>query len=120
MKPLLFLALLATAALAFADEFPAKVAKALAPAAKELPDSVVVIGAVRSPQTIRYHADIKLSEALGAAGGVSEFGPSPIYVIRNGATKHKTITKRIHKDPKTEDITLLPWDIVCVDSPKFR
>jgi protein involved in polysaccharide export with SLBB domain len=85
-------------------------------AAKDLASHVVVIGEIRSHRPILYVADLTISRVLALSGGLTEFGSVRIYVIRNGAVKHTTSSDRMSKDPKTEDLALLPWDIVCVGS----
>lgn len=74
---------------------------------------VSVGGAVRAPGRIPYTADLTLSTAINAAGGLNEFGsPKRISLIRGGQRASYDLRK-IAKDPST-DPTLLPGDQVEV------
>ena len=73
---------------------------------------IYVTGEVHWPQALDYDKDYTLFSAIGSAGGYSEFGRLPVYLIRYGAaTRHdlKLISLGKEKDPP-----LLPWDVVHV------
>jgi protein involved in polysaccharide export with SLBB domain len=114
MNRIAFLGLLFASALAFWQATPTVPSKGN----EKVPDGVVLIGWVRTPQVIRHSAELTVRSAIAAAGGTSDFSDW-IYVIRNGVVKIKTSGRRMEKDPR-EDIVLLPWDIVCAGSIPVR
>jgi hypothetical protein len=77
-------------------------------------DKVFILGEIRLPQMLDCPADLKLGAALGQAGGVSDFGATSVFVIRDGSVSFKTDTRRILKFPLTDDPALQPKDVVYV------
>jgi protein involved in polysaccharide export with SLBB domain len=86
----------------------------LAPATKAgPPESIILIGEIRSPGIIAYSKDLTLVTTILNAGGFADWGSIPIYLIRNGAVISHPNIRRILEDAKT-DIPLKPWDIISV------
>lgn len=73
---------------------------------------IYVTGEVRVPQALDYNKDFTLGSAIGSAGGCSDFGRLPVYLIRYGAATRHDLT--LISRGKEKDPPLLPWDVVHV------
>ena len=80
--------------------------------AEPRPHVVVVGNAIRVQGTIPFKPNMTVAEAIGDAGGISEFAAARAYLIRN-AKSTRIDLRAIIVDPK-KDVPLEPWDIIYV------
>ena len=76
------------------------------------PDTIFVLGEVRTPQNLPYTPELTLSAAIGNSGGLSDFGDTPIYLIRDGSVILKTTARRVFRNLPPDDSPLKPKDTV--------
>ena len=70
---------------------------------------VVVVGTYH-PGPIPYTRGMTVMDAILSTGGYSEFGHTPLYLIRNSKST-KLDLREIVRTPK-KDLPLKPWDII--------
>jgi protein involved in polysaccharide export with SLBB domain len=83
---------------------------------KPAQETVFVLGGVRQPTIVPYTPELTLGASIATAGGYSEFGQTPIFLIRDGAIFLKTTGKRMDTNPRSDDIPLKPKDVVYLGS----
>jgi protein involved in polysaccharide export with SLBB domain len=84
------------------------------PGPNPLPQVVVIGDGVRVQGAIPYAADLTVMSVIMLSGGITEFGGSRVYLIRE-AKSTKLDLREIEKNPK-KDVLLKPWDIVYIRS----
>ncbi|MEP6671891.1 MAG: SLBB domain-containing protein [Chthoniobacter sp.] len=85
------------------------------PHAVALATFVYVLGEVREPQLVAYTPKLTLAAAIGMTGGMSDFGATRIYLIREGVLILKTDTRHVLADhPAADDPLLKARDVVYV------
>ena len=77
---------------------------------------VFILGEIRAPQILAYTPDLTLHGAISAAGGISDFAATDIYIIRGGAIFLKTTTRDLRRKTPAGDPKLKPKDIVYLGS----
>ena len=82
------------------------------------PQTIYVVGAVRSPARLEFNRSVRLTEALCCVGGLLPENNNKIRIYRGGlGTKDSTVIyvnlKAIKKRP-AENLILQPYDVVEV------
>lgn len=84
-------------------------------------NKVYVVGAVKEPMAIPFHQDIKVLDAILAAGGFGEYAKeNNVTVVRSNSEKIRVKVKDIIKGKNlSQNIELSPGDYVFVDESFF-
>jgi len=76
-------------------------------------ERVIVVGdRTPRPTEIPYSAGLTVLKAIAAAGGYSDFGRTPIFLIRSGRVTRLDMQAVIERADK--DTQLRPWDVIVV------
>jgi hypothetical protein len=81
-------------------------------------ERVIVTGQGRVTE-ISYSSDLTATRAIIRAGGYSDFGGTPIYLIRCGESTHLDM-KAIFRGELDKDPRLQPWDIISIGTSLTR
>lgn len=68
-------------------------------------------GEIRSPGKFQMVSSVRISEAIAASGGYTDFASGMVDILRNGKIYKTVNAKRLHRTP-ADDIVLEPGDIV--------
>lgn len=82
---------------------------------------VYVLGAVVTPQPIRFNEGMRVLDAILSAGGFTEFAKEDtVYLVRKDKEKIKIDLEKVRKGKNIEqNILLLPGDYVLVEESLF-
>lgn len=75
-------------------------------------ERVIVTGRGRLVE-IQYSSDLTVSKILIRAGGLSDFGQTPVFLIRSGRATRIKMNALLRGD-RGEDPQLRPWDIIAI------
>ena len=84
------------------------------PAPKPEPRVIVVGDRGHGTTEVPYSDGLTASKAIIAAGGYSDFGQTPIYLVRCAQLTRLDVRAVIERGERDKDVMLRPWDIIVI------
>ena len=78
------------------------------------PEERVIVVAYGTFTEVPYAKGLTASKAIIAAGGIHDFGQTPIYLVRCGRATHIDVEAALLRGQREQDPELQPWDIITI------